>query len=164
MSDPYYSAETYRARSSIGYLIRRAHTLIMPKVEAAFTEHEVTFTQWVIMMYLRDGLATTAAGICRDICHDSGALTRAIDQLEQRGFIERRRSTQDRRTVELILTQAGAKAVESLVPLVVGCLNRALAGFSHAEIDTLSRLLTKLVAENSPAPEHAAAVDLELMR
>ena len=164
MSKPYYSAETYRARSSVGYLIRRTHNLLMPKVEGAFAEHEVTFTQWVILMYLRDGLATTAAGICRDMCHDSGALTRAIDQLEQRGFIERRRSTQDRRTVELILTPAGAAIVESLIPLVVGCLNRALAGFTHDEIDTLSRLLTKFVAQNSPASERTSLAELELTR
>ncbi|HLG85704.1 MAG TPA: MarR family transcriptional regulator [Alphaproteobacteria bacterium] len=164
MSSPYYSAKAYRARSSIGYLIRRAHNLLMPRVEGAFAEHEVTFTQWVIMMYLRDGLATTAAGICRDIFHDSGALTRAIDQLEQRGFIQRRRSTQDRRTVELILTPEGAGIVESLIPLVVGCLNRALAGFTHDEIDTLSRLLTKLVAENSPSSDPARSADLELTR
>lgn len=162
MSEPYYSAATYKARSSIGYLVRRANNLLMPKVETAFMEHEVTFTQWVIMMYLRDGLATTAAGICRDIFHDSGALTRAIDQLEQRGFIERRRSKQDRRTVELILTPAGSRIVESLVPLVVGCLNRALAGFSRDEIDTLSRLLTKLVAQNSSCTERAGSSDLEL--
>ena len=164
MNEPYYSADTYRARSSIGYLIRRAHNLLMPRVEAAFAEHEVTFTQWVIMMYLRDGLASTAAGICRDIFHDSGALTRAIDQIEQRGFIERRRSTQDRRTVELTLTPEGVRIVESLIPLVVGCLNRALAGFTHGEIDTLSRLLTKLVAGNSSGPDPARSADLELTR
>ena len=153
---PHYSPETYRARSSIGYLLRRASNLMTPRVEAAFAEHEVTFIQWVTMMYLRDGIANTAAGICRDICHDSGALARAIDQLEEPGFIERRRRTRDRRAVELLLTEPGHPTVESLVPLVVGCLNRALTGFTADEVAALTRLLIKLVTQLSAVHDKSA--------
>jgi DNA-binding MarR family transcriptional regulator len=96
-------------------------------------------------MYLRDGLANTAAEIARGMCHDTGALTRVIDQLEQRGFIERSRSLEDRRTVELSLTEEGARTVNALVPTVVGMLNATLADFTENEARELTRLLGKLV-------------------
>ena|SRR5579859_721710 len=150
---PHYSPATYRARSSIGYLVKRAGGLMVSRIEAVFASHEITFVQWLVLMYLRDGLATTAAELCRELCHDSGALTRVIDQLSDRGYIERRRSTEDRRVVELFLTDTGRKTVESLVPLVVDNLNLVLNGFSSAEVETLTKLLTKLVAAIQAVPK-----------
>ncbi len=141
----YYSPDTYTACNSIGYLIRRARNLLTASIEAAFAPHEITFVQWTVLMYLRDKLGNTAAEISRDMCHDSGALTRVLDQLAQRGFIERQRSLTDRRVVTLHLTEAGRRMVESLIPMVTGPLNTALAGFTRAEADTLTRLLVKFV-------------------
>jgi DNA-binding MarR family transcriptional regulator len=46
--------------------------------------------------------------------------------------------------VELQLTAAGLRAVESLIPLVVDKLNLALADFSGGEVTELKRLLIKL--------------------
>lgn len=142
----HYTPEKYQARSSIGYLVKRAHGLMMDRVEAAFAGHDFTFMQWVVLMYVRDELGFTATDICRDYRHDSGALTRVIDQLESRGLLERRRSEEDRRVVRLHLTKLGSKTVESLIPLVTGRLNSALGGFSTTEVSELTRLLGKLIA------------------
>ncbi len=147
----HYSAGTYTAGSSVGYLLRRASNLMTPCVEAAFSHHEITFAQWIVLMHLRDGIASTAADIARGMCHDSGALTRVIDHLAQRGFITRHRNLDDRRVVTLALTELGRRMVESLIPLVVDLLNRALEPFTRDEVDTLTRLLAKLI-DNIPAP------------
>jgi DNA-binding MarR family transcriptional regulator len=148
----FYTSETYGVRDSIGYLVRRASSLLTGHVEDAFAEHDITFAQWLVMMYLRDGLATTAAEIARGMCHDSGALTRVVDQLAGRGLIERHRSIEDRRIVELKLTDAGIATVNGLVPTVVGLLNAALSDFTTEEAATLTRLLTKLVNHVSAYP------------
>ena len=140
-----YCAKTYKARDSVGYLVRRAGNLMTTRVEAAFADHEITFAQWMVLVKLRDGLATTAAEIARDMCHDSGALTRVIDQLAQRGLIERTRGQEDRRTIALALTREGLRTVNALVPTVVDLLNSALAGFTPEEATTLNLLLNKLI-------------------
>jgi DNA-binding MarR family transcriptional regulator len=141
----FYNAKTYKARDSVGYLVRRAGNLMTTRVEAAFADHEITFAQWLVLMRLRDGLATTAAEIARDMCHDSGALTRVIDQLAQRGLIERTRGQEDRRTIALALTKEGLRTVNALVPMVVDLLNMALVDFTDDEASTLTRLLNKLI-------------------
>jgi hypothetical protein len=51
--------------------------------------------------------------------------------------------------VELALTPAGETMVNDLAPRVVKCMNDALDGFTHAEVDTLVSLLTRLVANVS---------------
>jgi DNA-binding MarR family transcriptional regulator len=84
-------------------------------------------------------------------------MTRVIDQLEQRGLIERTRGQSDRRTLTLSLTGEGLLMVNSLVPLVVCMLNTALKGFTRDEAETLTRLLTKLVAADSNFSEPCAA-------
>ena len=148
----FYKSETYGVRGSIGYLVRRAGNLMTGRVEAVFSKHEITFAQWLVLMNLRDGMASTAAGIARGMCHDTGALTRVIDQLAGRGLIERHRSAEDRRTVELKLTDEGLRMVNSLVPTVVGMLNMALSDFTQEEAQTLTRLLDKLVDGISAFP------------
>src|SRR6202140_2611099 len=142
----HYRAESYKARSSIGYLIKRAHSLLIDQLEAAVAGSDITATQWVVLMHLRDGLAINASDLCAQLRHDSGALTRVIDQLEARGLVQRERSREDRREVQLRLTEAGSATVASLVPTVVDKLNFALREFSRAEAAELSRLLTKLIA------------------
>ena len=142
----HYKAETYRAKSSVGYLVKRANALVIESVEPALAEHGFTFTQWVVMMYLRDGLAPNARDICVQLRHDSGAVTRVIDQLEARGLVRRERSLDDRREVKLCLTDAGLKMVNSLIPMVVDRLNFVLRDFSANEVLELTRLLTKFIA------------------
>jgi len=142
----HYTAEKYRAKSSVGYLVKRASSLVIESVEPALAEHGFTFTQWIVMMYLRDGLALNARELCVQLRHDSGAVTRVIDQLEARDLVRRERSVDDRREVKLALTDAGHKMVESLIPTVVDKLNFVLRDFSGAEVSELTRLLTKFIA------------------
>jgi DNA-binding MarR family transcriptional regulator len=142
----HYTADEYHAQSSVGYLVKRATALVIEGLEPAIAEHGFTFTQWVVMMHLRDGLAPTARDICIQLRHDSGAVTRILDQLEARGLLARERSLDDRREVNLRLTQAGQEKVESLIPLVVDKLNFVLRDFSREEVTELTRLLHKFIA------------------
>ena len=145
MPEQYYRAATYRARDSMGYLLRRVYSIMHERVEAAFSGHNLTLMQWIILIYLRDGLARTASDIAREFRHDSGALTRVIDQLERRELVTRRRSREDRRVVELELTPGGHRLIESLLPVMVGQMNQALAPFDRGEIDQMRGLLQRMI-------------------
>ncbi len=144
MSEQHYHPSTYKAQTSVGYLIKRAQSMMMDVLENVFAERGFSFIHYVILTWVRDGIAVNPKDICAQYRHDSGALTRVIDQLEERGLLERVRRDRDRRKVELQLTPAGRQTVESLIPLVVDKLNRALADFSRDEVSEFKRLLTKL--------------------
>jgi len=144
MSKQHYHASTYKAQNSVGFLIKRAQSMMLNVLEDLFEEHGFSYIQYVILTWLRDGIAVNPKDFCEKFRHDSGALTRVIDQLEERGLLERVRRDRDRRKVELQLTEAGRKKVESLIPLVVEKLNLALVDFSSEEVAELLRLLVKL--------------------
>lgn len=145
MSEQYYSVQNYTMRRSVGYLIKRCFALLQEALEPGLAQHNLTYVQFSVLMSLRENVALNSRDICSLLGHDSGALTRVLDQLEQRGLLERQRSTADRRAVELRLTAAGQVAVAALVPMVVDILNHELGGFGHGEIDELLRLLNKLI-------------------
>ncbi len=145
MPEQHYRPASYRARDSVGYLLRRVYTTMHERIEAAFAGHGFTLMQWIVLIYVRDGLAHTASDLVREFRHDSGAMTRVIDQLERRGLLTRKRSTRDRRVVNLALTPKGRRTIEQLLPVVVGQMNEALEPFSRAEFERLREMMERLV-------------------
>jgi DNA-binding MarR family transcriptional regulator len=161
MSKQHYQVATYKAQFSVGYLVKRAHSLMLDVMEPLFEEHGFSFIQYVILAALRDGIAVNPKDICSQFRHDSGALTRVIDQLAERGLLERVRRDRDRRKVELELTPAGRTAIESLIPLVVDKLNLMLVDFTKAEVREFLRVLIKLNTSLQSKSVDAAAVAAE---
>jgi DNA-binding MarR family transcriptional regulator len=146
MAVKHYDPAKFSTSESLGYLAKLVHTLMHERAAAAFATQDINFTQWIVLTKLSEGKATTAGDMCRAIHHDTGAFTRVLDQLEERGYVERVRSSSDRRVVELRLTPAGRKRSQEFVPLVVDLLNEAVADFTKAEFQELMRLLKKLIA------------------
>src|ERR1700723_958081 len=151
MSKQHYQVSTYKAQTSVGYLVKRAHSLFLDIMEPMIEQRGFSWIQYVVLAALRDGIAVNPKAICAQYRHDSGALTRIIAQLAERGLLERVRRDRDRRKVELQLTAAGRETIESIIPLVVDKLNEVLSDFSKAEVQELLRLLVKL---NTTLQEH----------
>jgi DNA-binding MarR family transcriptional regulator len=145
MPQQHYRPQTYRSRDSVGYLIRRLYSLLLARFEGALAQADFTLTQWIVLAQLREGIARTASDLASDLDHDSGAITRVLDQLERRGFLQRRRSSRDRRVVELKLTPAGKAIAGELLPLVVDQTNAALAPLSKSEFLQLHGYLVRLL-------------------
>jgi DNA-binding MarR family transcriptional regulator len=145
MTRKHYDVRTFSSAESIGYLLKLGHALMHDAAIAAFEGHDLSFMQWIVLVKMREGVGT-ASELCQIMWHDTGALTRLLDQLEERGYIERQRSTADRRVVQLQLTAAGRRKTTELTPLVVDRLNTALAVFSKAEFEQFMLLLKKLIA------------------
>jgi DNA-binding MarR family transcriptional regulator len=142
---PYYRRGNYAMKNSVGYLIRICGNRLLPQMEALFQDQELTFSQWTTLVALHDGRISTAGDLAHNICHDAGSLTRLVDQMVERGFVSRSRCKTDRRVVRLSLTPPGRALVEALAPRMMDFWNGLLSGFSHAEVDTLIALLTRLV-------------------
>ncbi len=67
-----------------------------------------------------------------------------IDALEQRGFVVRRRDLEDRRIINVSITQAGRKFIERVFPIHVGTIVDELSCLTAREQDELARLCRKL--------------------
>jgi DNA-binding MarR family transcriptional regulator len=162
---PYYKPSNYTMRNSVGYLMRVTTNSLLPQMETLFEDQELSFSQWTTLVALHSGI-TTAGDLAHNICHDAGSLTRLTDEMVKRGLVARGRSETDRRVVTLALTPRGEDLVERLAPRMINFWNGLLAGFSHAEVDILINLLTRLllVAEGQPRSNRLLTSDIPISK
>ena len=142
----FYDGDNYIISDSIGFLARQIASFSSAIVDARMAEHGLTDAQWKPLLMIRNGQCHTAAEFARQACADTGAVTRLLDRVEAKGLVRRSRSQEDRRVVNLELTDEG-KAVAQVVPHVLAdVLNQMHAGFTQEEAKPLKTLLQRLHA------------------
>jgi len=160
MSDPFYTVDTLEAPNSIGFLVKRCGGLMSQLAERRFATEQVSFTQWMVLATLGRYEHMTATALSEETCHDMGALTRVIDDLEEEGLVRRERSERDRRVVEIALTPEGRRYLQTGKRLVVQLLNSLAEPFSREELQTLITLLQRMMARLQEAAASSAQPQL----
>ena len=146
----FYQAEDYHAEASVGYLMRRVIASIGQDADRRFESLGLTNAQWVPLLKLHLGQGRTVAELARECTADAGAMTRLLDRLEGKGLIKRVRSTEDRRVVNLELTEEGVQAAERIPAVLCEVQNEHLAGFAKSEWQALKTYLGRML-ENGQA-------------
>jgi len=142
----FYRAETYQAEESIGYLMRRIVTAVGQSVATRMCEPgSPTYPQWVPLYKLHTGAATTVAELARTCELDTGAMTRLLDRLEAKGLCRRVRSLEDRRVVNIELTDEGRAAAKEVPYVLSRVQNEHLAGFTTEEWEQLKGYLRRIL-------------------
>ena len=104
---------------------------------------DLTYTQYITLMVLWEQGEITVKALGEKLFLDSGTMTPVLKSLEAKGYVTRKRSTADERSVSVALTKCGealkARAVE--VPAkVAGCV-----GLDAEEAMQLYGLLYKVL-------------------
>lgn len=141
----FYQAKDYKPDDSIGHLMRRVLTLMAQGVERELEPTGLTNAQWVPLLKLYRGRASTAAELARQCDLDAGSMTRLLDRLEAKQLCRRIRSSDDRRVVNLELTDAGRAAAKEIPAILCGVQNALLAGFSAEEWQALRSYLCRML-------------------
>lgn len=142
----FYSADGYQIDDSIGYLMRQIVALSSAIIDERMAAHDLTDAQWKPLLMIQQGRCRTAAELSRLVCSDAGAVTRLLDRVEAKGLVQRTRSQEDRRVVNLELTEEGARKAEEVPKVLVEVLNAMLDGFTEAEVAQFKELLQRLLA------------------
>ncbi|CAJ0822387.1 MarR family winged helix-turn-helix transcriptional regulator [Ralstonia flaminis] len=105
----------------------------------------------VLLTLRRNGReqALSPSALAKDMLLSTSAMTNRLDRLEKRGLIARRTDPDDRRGLQIVLTDAGFALVDGLVVSHVETEERMLAALSQAERAMLRELLGKI---GGPAP------------
>ena len=145
---PVYDIKSFRPSQAIGAHIGRARRTIVEAINAELAPLEISHAQWVVVMLLGDGAASTAAELCKILIYDPGAMTRLLDRLERKGVLQRVRAKNDRRTVRLKLTAGGKRLYPRILEALVEAFNGLLHGFSKSDVCQLEDLLKRIPANS----------------
>jgi DNA-binding MarR family transcriptional regulator len=140
----FYSNDDFEPDCALGYLARRVHQAGQVALEPMFAEEGLTGIQWSALMSIWFERGSTCAALARDLAHDKGAMTRLVDTLEQRGWVTRVRDSDDRRIINLTLTDEGRALGIRCKLRVIAYWNALLKDWNEGEAQTLIALLQKL--------------------
>jgi DNA-binding MarR family transcriptional regulator len=141
----FYTPDDYRPDDSAAYMMRRILTLMAAEVDQALEPQGLTSAQWVPLLKLHMGHASTVAELARECQLDAGAMTRLLDRLEAKGLVARVRSSEDRRVVNLELTKEGRDAARHIPKVLCKVQNAFLQGLDIAEWQQLKDLLRRIL-------------------
>jgi DNA-binding MarR family transcriptional regulator len=129
----------------VGHLMGRARASLLAGLDAELARFGLNGMQFAVLKHLGEGAARTAADLCRFMHHDTGAMTRILDRLEQKGLVRRERCREDRRVVYLRMTANGRAQLPRFMAAGTHVLEAHLAGFSHAEVGQLKAYLERMI-------------------
>ena len=89
-------------------------------------ELDITYTQYITMMVMWEQKEITVKALGEKLFLDSGTMTPVLKSLEAKGYVTRKRSTTDERSVSVFLTDRGEDLKEKAVDIptkVAGCTN-----------------------------------------
>lgn len=142
----FYRPDTYKAEDSVGYLMRRIVSAVAQSVETRLCEPGgPTYPQWLPLYKLHVGAATTVAELARACELDTGAMTRLLDRLEAKGLCRRVRSLEDRRVVNIELTDEGRAAAKEVPHVLCRVQNELLSDFDQEEWEQLKGYLRRIL-------------------
>lgn len=100
---------------------------------------------FVILRIVRDNPCVCSGDLARETGVSTARIAKALNTLEEKGFIERISEKTDGRKVLIKLTSSGEKALEERESHIVKTLKKAFDNLSEEEIVYFFELLKKLL-------------------
>jgi DNA-binding MarR family transcriptional regulator len=118
--------------------------------EPVLAAHDVTMWGYVVLLALDRSSMRSQAALAAAIGADKTRIIRDLDELQQRGLIERRPDPDDRRVRLLAITDAGRTVKNAVQEEIQRGEERWLGDLSAAERRTFLRVLVRLTPGETP--------------
>jgi DNA-binding MarR family transcriptional regulator len=107
---------------------------------------DITIDQWLVLKTLQENDKPSQNQIAEIVFKDMASITRIIELLVQKKYINRKSNAADRRKFELEITPLGNAIINDIHPIVVENRKQALKGLKMADVKALKNQLEKIVA------------------
>lgn len=122
----------------------RAAESVSQTINAHLRGHDLTISQFGAMEAIYHLGPMQSGELGQKILKSSGNMTMVIDHLVKHGYVYRQRRDDDRRCVDIHLTETGKELITAILPAHVAGVVRSLAVLSMSEQTQLAALCRRL--------------------
>lgn len=128
------------------FLIEKTNKIVKQHSGIRFLKRgmEVTVDQWVLMKFVHENPGCSQSTIAENAFKDAASITRMLDLLNKKGFVERTAIENNRRQFSIKLTKAGEQYIDTHIEFVQELRNLGTEGLTEDEINTLRKALLKI--------------------
>ncbi|MDM5270915.1 MarR family transcriptional regulator [Sulfurovum sp. zt1-1] len=138
---------------SLGFVLNRTAIASKNSFNQMIKNYGISPEQWSVIFRVVEQNGISQKELAYSTYKDQGNLTRMIDKLIQKGYINREADTDDRRAIKLFSTDKSVALVEEVIPMSSAHNANMTNGLSEEETTTLLELLNK-VYENIQKDEN----------
>ncbi|MGD9158853.1 MAG: MarR family transcriptional regulator [Desulfobacteraceae bacterium] len=138
---------SYDRNKSLGHLTGLANRLLSNRLARRFRESGIDMTaeQWGALLVLINGDAMTQVKLGKKLCLEKSSVSRLVNGLERRGWIERTKSKDDNRQKLVSVTENALETAEQCASIAKDVLEEAQQGMSEDERLVCRSFLTRII-------------------
>ena len=129
----------------LGHLLKQAYLQFTGLTSAALVPLGITAMEWAALLRFDEEPSLSQAGLARLLGMDRTTMVALIDQLEDKGLVNRRPHSDDRRKNAIELTATGRSIKKRAAALVDGCERQFLAALTKSDAQQLKTSLHAVI-------------------
>ena len=140
MEDKY---DTLKLKNQLCYPLYLCSKEIIRKYSKYLDDINLTYTQYIVMMYFWEIKSSNLKSISNTLCIDSSTLTPLLRKLENKGYITREKSTNDERELTICITNKGESLKDKALNIpekIKSCID-----INDSEIESLYKIIYKIL-------------------
>ncbi|MDX2360964.1 MAG: MarR family transcriptional regulator [Crocinitomicaceae bacterium] len=107
---------------------------------------DITVDQALILFFLKKHPELSQQEIATLVFKDKASVTRMINLMVSKGYLERSINEENRRRFKLEITDVGEKVLFDLAPIISNNRNKALQGITEEEVIQMETTLNKIIS------------------
>lgn len=128
----------------IGSLTNRTNKKLIHYVNSKLEKFQLTTEQWVVLLKLSEQDKISQKLLSKISGKDQPTLTRILDILERKNFIERHPSKEDRRSFTIHITDEGLILSKKVTPFLEEIFMDMLKGISDEKLNIYREVLLQI--------------------
>ena len=116
---------------------------IIKKYTPLLNKVNLTYTQYLVMMYFWEKKSSNVKDISKTLLIDSSTLTPLLKKLESKGYITRIRSSYDERNLDIKITNTGLKLRDKVLNIPKEM--RKCVNLTEEEAEVLYKIIYKIL-------------------
>ncbi|MGJ5712292.1 MarR family winged helix-turn-helix transcriptional regulator [Staphylococcus auricularis] len=96
-------------RKELCFLIYVSHKEVVNQFNQYLKQYDISFPNYIMLLYLDNDRPIYVKTLCKELYLDSGTISPIIKRLEKKELINRVRTQEDERRVQIHLTEKGTK-------------------------------------------------------